>query len=454
MSILASLAHRFRPHAVTLPLDDIQATILRYRPEPYFGTHVMLRIDTAAGGRALLRALAPHVGSAADWHQAREAWISVALSHAGLRALELPAASLASFPEPFRLGMAARAKKLRDTGANDPSLWDAPFAGSEVHVALSIFSDNEEGRRHTLDKARAAFATLSGVTLLGSQDFGARLDDRNPFGYRDNISNPAIAGSGVDPLPGQGRPIAAGEFLLGHSSETGLPLATPSPDVLGRNGTYVVLRKYHSRVGAFNRFLDANAATEDEREFLAAKLVGRWRSGAPLSLAPERDDPELGADPMRNNDFGYADDEHGHVVPASAHMRRMNPRDAKLAILTDVNIHRVIRRSTAFGPPYDADASAAADEVERGLTFIFLSARAIETIEFMQAEWIDNGNFADLGPERDPLLGQHDADSRFTMPRKPVRKRCGGLETFNVLRGGEYLFMPSLSALRWMADPT
>ena len=84
---------------------------------------------------------------------------------------------------------------------------------------------------------------------------------------------------------------------------------------------------------------------------LAAKLVGRWRSGAPLTLASARDDPELGADPQRNNDFTYAADPDGRDVPLGSHMRRMNPRDTKLAILTDVNVHRIIRRSTTFGAP-------------------------------------------------------------------------------------------------------
>jgi deferrochelatase/peroxidase EfeB len=65
----------------------------------------------------------------------------------------------------------------------------------------------------------------------------------------------------------------------------------PQPEVLGRNGTYVGFRKYQSRVGAFNRYLHANGGTEQEREWLAAKLVGRWRSGAPLTLAPEVDNP-------------------------------------------------------------------------------------------------------------------------------------------------------------------
>jgi deferrochelatase/peroxidase EfeB len=98
------------------------------------------------------------------------------------------------------------------------------------------------------------------------------------------IGQPAIEGSGVDPLPGQGEPIKAGEFILGYAGEAGMPLPMPEPDVLGRNGAYVGLRKYQTRVGAFNRFLRANGETEEERELLAAKVVGRWRSGAPLTL--------------------------------------------------------------------------------------------------------------------------------------------------------------------------
>src|SRR5258706_6991653 len=108
----------------------------------------------------------------------------------------------------------------------------------------------------------------------------------------------------------------------------------PEPDVLGRNGTYVGLRKYQSRVGAFNRFLRENGQTDEDRELLAAKLVGRWRSGAPLTLAPAKDDPALGEDPQRNNDFTYANDPQGRQVPLGCHMRRMNPRDTKMPVLT------------------------------------------------------------------------------------------------------------------------
>ena len=131
--------------------------------------------------------------------------------------------------------------------------------------------------------------------------------------------------------PARDRPIKAGEFILGYPGEAGVPLPTPQPDVLGRNGTFVGLRKYQSRVGTFNRFLQRARQTEEERELLAAKLVGRWRSGAPLTLAPTHDDPALGADPLRNNDFTYADDPRGRQVPLGSHMRRMNPRDTEMA---------------------------------------------------------------------------------------------------------------------------
>jgi Dyp-type peroxidase family len=436
---------------VTVELDDIQATVLRYRPEPYCGTHVMLHVDDARAGRELLRRLTPHVDSAAEWWQAGEPWIAVAITYPGLVALGVPEDSLQSFPEAFREGMAARADKLLDRGDNDPKHWEPYFGSGLIHIGVSVFSDSEETWRRTMDMARGHYEGRPGLTVLSAEDFGAQPGDLNPLGYKDSIGQPAVEGSGVDPLPGQGPAIKAGELILGYPGEAGVPLPAPQPEVLGRNGTYVGLRKYQTRVATFNRFLQEHAATEDERELLAAKLVGRWRSGAPLTLAPDHDDPALGADPMRNNDFTYAGDPHGRQVPLGSHMRRMNPRDTEMALLADVNIHRIIRRSTTYGAPYDPNAlSQQDDETPRGLHFIFISAKAMATMEFLQKEWVNNGNFMSLGEERDPNIGLQEDGATFTIPKEPVRRRIHGIETFNVLRGGEYFFMPSLSALRWI----
>jgi Dyp-type peroxidase family len=452
-SVKESVEDNRSTHVPTLDLTEIQATILRPRPAPYFGTHVLLRIDNARAGRELLRRLTPYVDSAANWWSAAPPWLSIAISYAGLEALEVPRNSLESFPEAFRVGMAARARQLGDEGVNDPKNWERPFGTRDVHIGLSAFSDSEEKRRRILASAREQYERFSGIRVVASQDFGAQPGDLNPLGYRDGIDQPAIEGSGVEPLPGGGRPIKAGEFILGYPGEAGVPLPMPQPEILGRNGTYVGFRKYQSRVGAFNRFLHANGRTEEERELLAAKLVGRWRSGAPLTLAPDADNAALGADSHRNNDFNYANDPRGLQVPLGSHIRRMNPRDTELSRLTDVNIHRLIRRGTTYGAPYDPNAlSAEADEIPRGAHFLFMSAKAMATIEFLQQEWINDGDFIGAGNERDPIIGLQDEQATFTIPKRPVRRRVHGIQTFNVLRGGEYFFVPSLSALRWLSE--
>ena len=173
--------------------------------------------------------------------------------------------------------MAARARQLGDEGVNDPKNWERPFGTGEVHIGLSAFSDSEEKWRRVLAIAREQYESFSGVSVLVTQDFGAQPGDLNPLGYKDGIDQPAIEGSGVEPLPGQGRPIKAGEFILGYPGEAGVPLPMPQPDILGRNGTYVGLRKYQSRVGAFNRFL--------QREWKHRGRTGTARREAGRSLA-------------------------------------------------------------------------------------------------------------------------------------------------------------------------
>ncbi|EGD41685.1 dyp-type peroxidase family protein [Nocardioidaceae bacterium Broad-1] len=435
----------------TLELDDIQAAVLRARPEPYFGTHAILEITDAAAGGELLRRLAPRITSAARWDEPVPAWTVVAISYPGLEALGVSEESLASFPANFRAGMAARAERLRDTGPNAPQNWEFPFGTGRAHLAVSVYAESKEAWQDAVDGYQRELAQVAGVDLLSHQDFGAT--GFNVFGYRDGFTQPAVEGSGAETMPGDGRPIKPGEFVLGYPSETGRPLPMPSPSVLGRNGTYVVFRKYHSHVAAFNRFLHDNADTAEERELLAAKLVGRWRSGAPLALSPDRDDPALGEDPRRQNHFKYAEDPRGLRTPLGSHIRRMNPRDSKLEILTDLRIRRLIRRSTSYGDAVP-DSEVRDDGSSRGLDFIALSARAIDTVEFLQSEWVNSGNFAGLDKEKDPLISHQDKGAYFTVPGTPPR-RVQGIQSFNTLLGGEYLFMPSLSAIAWLSqEPT
>jgi Dyp-type peroxidase family len=217
---------------------------------------------------------------------------------------------------------------------------------------------------------------------------------------------------------------------------------------LGRNGTYVAFRKLHQRVAAFRRYLHENAPDPSEQELLAAKFVGRWPSGAPLALAPDKDDPELGEDAARNNAFLYGDDPRGLKCPVGSHARRMNARDA--VITGEVRLHRMIRRGTNYGPSLPPGVLDD-DGADRGLMFAFIGARLDRQFEFVQREWINDGRFIGAPDERDPLIGVQDA-ATFTIPKRPIRRRMTGLPDFVVNRGGEYCFMPGLRALRWLAD--
>ena len=168
-------------------------------------------------------------------------------------------------------------------------------------------------------------------------------------------------------------------------------------------------------------------------------------------LAPEQDVPELGSDLQQMNNFTCAQDPKGLRCPIAAHIRRMNPRDTALEVMTNVKIHRIIRHGTSYGPPLPENVLED-DGKERGIFFIFLSAKAPEAFEFLKKEWINSGNFLGLGAEEDPIAGAHTGKGMFTIPMKPIRRRLQDLERFTVTRGGEYGFVPGLSALRWLAS--
>ena len=93
------------------------------------------------------------------------------------------------------------------------------------------------------------------------------------------------------------------------------------------------------------------------------------------------------------------------------------------------------------------------DGVDRGLMFAFVGANIGRQFEFVQSEWINDGIFFGGGTDKDPVIGSnHNGGGNFTLPKKPLRKRVQGIPNFVVTRGGEYCFMPSLSAIRWLAD--
>ena len=440
----------FNIDKVSLDLENIQSIILRSRPVPYFGTMATLKIKTPSEGKALLKKILPLVSSAKNWHNNQDATVTISFTFEGLKALGLPQESLDSFPESFKQGMTERAELLNDTGINNPKNWEKNFKSNDIHVAAAVISNSEESWKEKLATLRKEIDESPGIEVIFSKDFGATEKVKNVFGFRDGISNPEVEGSGIDKQPQYDQPIKAGEFILGYPGEADIVKPFPQPEELGKNGSFLIFRKYQSQVAAFNKFINDNSSSPEKAELLAAKMVGRWKSGAPLPLSPDEDDEALGNDPEKNNDFSFKDDEYGKKCPFGSHMRRMNPRDARNSVLQDVRLHRIIRKSVSFGDIVPPEVTED-DGKERGQFFMGISADAMGTLEFLLKQWANDSNFISLGDEKDPLLGVQE-DGVFTRPADPIVKRYPGLQTYNIMKGGDYCFLPSITAIKWISD--
>ena len=432
-----------------LESEDIQHFLIA-RPRALAARYEFLSFRKPEAGRGWLTGVIDKVGTAKAVASSEldSRWITVAFTWNGLGTLGVDESSLANFPEEFRQGMAARGGIIGTTGANHPDHWVGSLASPDLHAIVILFARDVAERERCRIEHQSYLRGLPDVEVLSSLD----LEGIPPygyahehFGYRDRLSQPAIEGFGIEPTPGSGPPIKAGEFFLGNPDEEGSTVV-PQPEILTRNGSYLAYLMMEEHVGRFRDFLRQNGRTPEEQELVAAKLMGRWRSGAPLVLAPEKDDPELGGDFQRNNNFNYGKmDPHGYGCPLGAHARRMNPRD------TAANMQRrkMIRRGGTYGPPLPEDAPE--DEIERGIAAFIGCASLVRQFEFAMNVWANDPNFHELGNERDPIFGTQDGTYDMTIPKRPIRKKINGLPSFTTVRGGAYFFLPGIKALRYLA---
>ena len=435
--------------AAKLELDDIQSGVLRPRPAPYAAS-LHIAPHRRPRRRARIDAAGEHgggLGGASDKPCGRSlvkrgANVSGTQGTRGAAKI-LSRASCRSSNREWPRGQEVSENRREQPRKLGKTPWDTgcPCRSNRSRTGRSGLSGYSSG-------AGVLTQQLPGIKAIWRQDCHALATEKEPFGFRDGISHPAVEGSGIPGSnPGE-PPFKAGEFVLGYRDETGGFPPMPQPEVLGRNGSYAVFRKLHQRVAAFRQYLRANSSTPQEEELLAAKMMGRWRSGAPLALSPERDDPVLGADATRRNN-SLTDDPLGLKTPAGSHIRRANPRDASVA--GAVRLHRMIRRGTAYGPPLP-EGILEDDGADRGIMFVFIGSHLKRQFEFVQSEWMNDGVFIGAPAERDPVSGANDGTGIFTVPRRPVRRRLQGLPRFVLTRGGEYCFIPGLRALRWLAN--
>ena len=207
---------------IKLELNDIQSGVLRPRPTPYASTYIGFRIDEVKAGRELIGRISKVVTSSANpTSPLADTWVSVALTYHGLKALGVPQSSRDSFAWEFRQGMAARAKELGDPGESGPEKWEAPLGATDLHVILVAVSPDQKRLEEVLARARTTYADMKGIKAIWRQDCHALPTEKEPFGFRDGISHPAIEGSGIPGTNPKERPLKAGEFVIGYTDEMG-----------------------------------------------------------------------------------------------------------------------------------------------------------------------------------------------------------------------------------------
>lgn len=473
-----------------LDLDDMQGLIARAYGNLPHSRYLLCAIGDPGAARAWLGRVLPEVSTASRADKAGPS-LNVAFTWAGLRRLGLGEDALGSFPKALREGMVTehRSRILGDDGASHPTRWrwgnetDGPSA---IHVLIVMFAAAESDLDAHHETVRTACTKDDALREVAEPIDGRLLGGAEHFGFADGISQPVLKGwprrtgsvnPPTPPAPPKWSDIEPGEVVLGHADNFGkpargatVPASTaaglpPAPwdrrrAHLGHNGTYLVFRQLAQDVPAFHQAVAtaSEVASAEGRPIspnkLGAKIVGRWASGASLTLHPDSDP---GGVPT--NDFGYHDhDPHGFGCPVGAHVRRSNPRDSSdekpLATLRTTMNHRILRRGRPYGLPIAEPPQHPGEEPgsERGLLFICLNSDIERQFEFVQQTWLNNPYFGGLYGEVDPLVGRPPwGAGTFTIPDVPVRRKVVGLPEFVTTKGGAYFFLPGVRALEYLA---
>lgn len=477
---------------------DIQGFVTSSFGHLPHNAYLFLRFGDPVQARRWLRDELGAVTFAESWRKTKDqpkvkppVTLNLAFTAVGLRALGLDESCLQSFPPEFREGMPKRAKHLGDTGASQPADWEFGADVEAIHAMAILSASTDHAICREMADFLQRFTEMGGGTLVTEQRGFRSADAKEPFGFRDGIAQPSIRGI-------EETGVRAGEFILGHENEYGYHPVTPlvrdeldprgilpgSPNPhhpgmrdLGRNGSYLVYRKLEQDVAGFWGFLRSESTRLKGRVdapfivWLAAKMMGRWPSGAPLTLSPERDDPAL----RESDDFLYRSlDAEGTRCPFGAHIRRTNPRDQIRPTSTEESLHmtarhRILRRGSSYGRPlFDPTLleipespgtgrlfeTLKNDDERRGLHFLCINANIRTQFEFIQQTWMNNPTTNGLSNNPDPLSSCPMAAGRvrsMLIPGEARDLRTVSMPLFVTVRAGAYFFMPGRRALSFLS---
>ena len=467
---------------------DIQGIILRGYGKLPEACYALLRFTNSALAKSWLNKLGSRL-TTGEKENERKSAINFSFTYEGLKFIGLNQSILDTFPLEIQEGMATthRSSILGDYNKSCPSKWLWGNDSNKVHALLMIFATDRKFLESIYENEQSKWKAFS-VELVQYINAPSLLHQKEHFGFNDGISQPEIEELMRDGS-NKANAVPAGEFILGYKNAYGLFSESPSVNVsimpepemlsqhplknqckdLGHNGSYMIFRQLKQDVKKFWGFIEKTTKINLQSEIntkacvaLASKMVGRWPSGAPLSIYPDHD-------PIIWNEkdiFQYSDDKYGRKCPIGAHIRRANPRDMKdddpIQALKINNRHRILRRGRSYGKPLIDSMqpkdliNATEDRIERGLNFICFNTNISRQFEFIQQTWINNFKFSELYDESDPILGKPDLAERglrrnFSYADQPIRRRIRDLPSFVETRGGAYFFTPGIRAFKFIA---
>ncbi|HEX9966145.1 MAG TPA: hypothetical protein VGB04_14300 [Allosphingosinicella sp.] len=517
--------------AAKLQTSQIQSLVfggLGFMPH---GTCLLFDLPEDEGrARAFMATLYPRTAFGDGRKLRRDSVLTVALGARALERLGLPDRCVSGFPPAFLEGMGTdgRARILGDTGEDAPEHWRWGRQSSDV--ALLVYGVTEADVAALDGEVCAAAATAGMAGPYRIPLVPAKKPAIEPFGFVDGVSQPVIRGTDQsnrsnDPI----HLVQPGELVIGYPDNRGnlppqpelSPLADPgnllpladgsrafgtavveSPRAIARNGTFLVIRQLEQDVEAFNAYCEKEAVAlaarlpepyEVDSDFVAAKLLGRWKDGSslvrnpyypygrevarkalrdsarepallPPAQPPEAEEPQTArpetapaeatpipaptvASSRQDNDFLYGtEDPQALRCPVGAHIRRGNPRDTLLpGSLEQVaisNRHRIRRVGRLYrqGPGE-----------KPGLLFMCLNGDIERQFEFVQQTWLANPGFQGLAGQQDPLIADRARGSNgYLIPSHDGPARLAPLPSFVRTLGGGYFFMPGRSFLAWL----
>lgn len=469
-----------------LELKDIQGILVRGHGDLSAAAFLVLHIKDARRMQNWLGEWMPRINPASE--KPTDSRLHVAFTYEGLERLGVTEQNAPGLRVEFIQGMATehRSRILGDLGDSECGEWDWGGPDSpNVHLLLMVYAADAQELERVIAEIEST-CEAGGLSVITRLDTALNAHGKEHFGFRDGIAQPFIKG-----LKKKGpaeNTLPAGEFILGYPNayeelpdtpllsptrdpEDLLPTSTDGRKDFGKNGSYMVFRQLRQEVSRFWQFIDHAiqqenpSASPEARIQLAAKMVGRWPSGAPLTLSPESDQPEL----EKANEFLYHEtDREGFGCPIGAHIRKANPRDTLQNnkpeyALRISNRHRILRRGRNFGHPLAPDFDPLAllntpdDGEPRGLHFICFNTNISRQFEFIQHSWTDNPKFEGLYHDPDPILGIKDTRDKsethdFTIQAQPLRRKIRNMSRFVHVMGGAYFFMPGLKALQFLSQ--